>query len=143
MSDSAKILDLCDKQIPTIVSFDAARDEYIIGEEAKKSGIRGITNVLNFKKILGESKTELNKKSYWIAPEGIVGDAKVLTGFEAASIFIGELLKKYDLPDKIVVGVPAVSDQNWITNYRHNLRLIFENLGLKEPVFFLRATCYL
>ncbi|WP_018125796.1 Hsp70 family protein [Desulfovibrio oxyclinae] len=131
------LIKLSEDQIPTVVSYSLEKNEHSIGTEARASGLKGITNVFNFKKDLGQSEKEFTRKKYWIAPSGIHDrDTKVLSAKEAAKIFIEKALGSHAVPGKVVVGVPAIPDPSWAERYRANIRDIFTELKMEQPEFF-------
>ena len=69
MSSNSGIVPLTAQQVPTILSYDLTTAGYIIGDEARVLGLKGRTNVFNFKPDLGEGDATFSqKKKYWIVP---------------------------------------------------------------------------
>jgi len=56
-----EIIPVNEKVVPTVVSFDYENNEYLIGEDAKKTCLAGLTKYNIFSMDLGETKSELNK----------------------------------------------------------------------------------
>jgi hypothetical protein len=83
---NSSIIPLTARQVPTILSYDLTTDQYIIGDEARSLGLKGRTNIFNFKPDLGEGDATFSqKKKYWIAP-GSAYDEKTKT--MAASVLL-------------------------------------------------------
>ncbi|BDQ38761.1 hypothetical protein SYK_31210 [Pseudodesulfovibrio nedwellii] len=134
-------------ETPTVVSRNEA-SEYIIGSQAKDLGFDNVTNVFNFKKDIGAPATEFEKRKYWTLPptNQIKGTSKAklpdtqniktISAKEAAEIYLEKLLSHQEIPDKVIIGQPAISDKRWLERYRSNIRAIFRKLGQKAPEFF-------
>ena len=131
-----EIIRLTNKMVPTIVSYDPKLNSFIIGNLARDSGLRGRTNVFNFKLDVGKTdKVFSEQKNYWITPTGKPEDLRTLTAKDATLEFLKELLKDIELPSKIIVGEPAVNDEDWKTNFRKHVREVLEELNFGTPQF--------
>lgn len=138
MSDTYDLVDVLEEQVPTVVSYDLEKQDFVVGKEAKQSGVRGFTNVYNFKHLLGEGEAAQTKQRYWISPTGTYShdDTKMLSAYEAARIYIKKTIDELGLPGKMVIGIPAIPKQSWKDNYRASMRKVFRELEFEEPLFF-------
>lgn len=143
------IIDVTHQKIPSILGLSVKKG-IVIGDEARKYGLKGNTNTYHFKPDLGvrqdESAYQAKKnksgaqmpgkpKPYWIrSPEG--GITETLSPMEATKEFIKRLIPEPENAfDKIIIGEPTL-DEYWRENYRRNVTLILEELGYKDPIFF-------
>jgi molecular chaperone DnaK (HSP70)/fido (protein-threonine AMPylation protein) len=140
-----EIVPLVKQQIPTIVGFDVVSASYKIGEEVKQSSLmgRGQSSVYNFKPIFGKGDKEFEKKEYWLyypleekSGPGTIAHTELLSAKESALIFLRTLFKETHLPEKVIVGEPAVRQENWRENFRRHLREVFTELGITHISFF-------
>lgn len=137
MASASKVVKLVEEQIPTIVSYEVESEKFTIGEEAKKSGLKGITNAYNFKTYIGKSDTEYKEQRYWIAPTGVSDrNTKLLSAEEVAKIYIKEILGSLDISDNVVIGIPGIQDSRWVEKYKSNMRQIFASIGASPPEFY-------
>ena len=134
------IVPLTKTKIPTIVGFDPESQAYTIGDAARRIGLDGKTTVFNFKPAFGQPDKEFSatkKYWYWVPPtQGHVERKETFTAKEAAQRFLNTLFKGVQLPDKLIVGEPAIRDQAWKEHFRRHMREVFAGLGLSEPSFF-------
>jgi len=134
------IISVYQAKIPTVVSYDAKEKRLIIGEAAKADGVNNTTNMFNFKMdlFLGEKEFSKNKK-YWYGVT-YAGESKyeheTFTAREVTSLFLKELLDNIELPPRIIVGEPAVRENNLKENFRKNIRDVFTDLGYKNVDLF-------
>jgi molecular chaperone DnaK (HSP70) len=124
--------------IPSILSYDHRRETYVIGDEARAMGVRGITNAYGFKELVGKSDTEYEKPSrYWIAPTGESDSfTKTLSAKEVAKQFLSILLRNILEPAKLIIGIPAIGDEAWRGNYKRHIKELFRDIGRPPPDFF-------
>src|SRR5689334_3716159 len=110
-SATNELIPLTKRKIPTVVGFDLQSSAYTIGDEARLTGLSGKTTVFNFKPAFGAGDKEFsgNKKYwYWVPSDG--GDHKIetFTAKEAATRFLQTLFKNNRMPERIIVGEPAI-----------------------------------
>jgi hypothetical protein len=134
------IVSLTKQKIPTIVGFDRETQSNTIGDAARRIGLDGKTTVFNFKPAFGQGDKDFSgtkKYWYWI-PETSEHAQKTetFTAKEAAQRFLQTLFQGVDLPEKLIVGEPAIRDQTWKENFRRHMREVFSGLGMSEPSFF-------
>lgn len=134
------IVPLIKQKIPTIVGFDREAQLNTIGDAARRIGLDGKTTVFNFKPAFGQGDKDFSgtkKYWYWI-PETAEHPQKTetFTAKEASQRFLQTLFQGVDIPDKLIVGEPAIRDQTWKENFRRHMREVFSGLGLSEPAFF-------
>ncbi len=143
------IKDLTDEKLPSILGLNSDA-EIVIGDEARKFGLRGHTNTYHFKADLGskqddsvyEAKTSRTgaqlpgrTKPYWIRSPG--GElTETLSPMEATREFISRLIPRPENSfDKIIIGEPTL-DEYWLANYRKNVTAVLKDLGYQDPIFF-------
>jgi molecular chaperone DnaK (HSP70) len=135
-----EIVPLVKERIPTIVGFDQKTQSNTIGDEARRTGLNGKTTVFNFKPSfgLGDKEFATTKKFwYWVAEtSGHAQRTETFTAKEAAQRFLQTLFDGIQMPDKLIIGEPAIRDQTWKENFRRHMREVFSGLGLAEPSFF-------
>lgn len=135
-----EVVPLIKEKIPTIVGFDREENTNTIGEAARRIGLDGKTTVFNFKPAFGQGDKEFSAaKKYWYwVPETSEHPQKTetFTAKEAAQRFLQTLFQGIDIPEKLIVGEPAIRDQTWKENFRRHMREVFTGLGLSEPSFF-------
>ena len=133
-----RIVPLSKDRIPTILSYDHQHATYVIGTEARVLGLDGKTNAFNFKPEIGQGPSTFSKKKkYWLAPTGEYSKStETLTTKEVTVLFIRELLRGLELPEKIILGEPAIRDQTWKENYRRHMREVFTELGITAQLSF-------
>ena len=133
------IIPLTNEQVPTILSYDEYKNSFIIGHEARELGLKGRTNIFNFKPDLGKGDKEFSqKRKYWVSPlDYKPGEAKTLSAKEAVVNYVGELMKTIiELPREVIIGEPAIRDDAWKENFRRHMREVFDELGLGSKVQF-------
>ena len=134
-----KIVTLTNEQIPTILSYDIGSESYVIGNQARQTGLKGKTSVFNFKPDIGEGDKSFSqdKTRYWIAPTARYDkNTRTLTAKEATIRFLQELLRDVKTPKEMIIGEPARREQAWKDNFRKHMREVCkEGLGL-APQFF-------
>jgi Fic family protein len=123
--------------IPTLVSYSPTRREMVIGDEARALGIKGHTNAHGFKMQVGSPPSEFDKKTYWVEiPEPGKPPATTFSCRDITTLFLKAVLKQcVGRYEKIMVGIPAVQDENWMEHYRSNIRSIIQTIGFSEPSF--------
>jgi fido (protein-threonine AMPylation protein) len=128
---------LSEQKIPTVLSLDDSLS-YVIGDEAKASGMEGVTNVFSFKGEIGNSPAEYSKGNrYFIAPGGNTKNSRVLSAKDATENYLKVLLDNFDeTPDTWIVGQPSVSDETWLKNYRKHIRDAFQDCGYDSVEFW-------
>jgi len=135
-----EIIPLVKRKIPTIVGFDPVSRSNTIGEEARLTGLSGKTTVFNFKPVFGLGDKEFagNKKYwYWVPPTPEHKEhAESFSAKDAGQRFLEILLRGVQMPEKMIIGEPAIRDQNWKENFRRHIRDIFRSMKLAEPDFF-------
>lgn len=138
MSQNKQLFDIQREIIPSVLSYDLNKKDYIIGESAKAAGIKGKTNAYSFKELLGASDAEyLKENRYWIVPTGKTKDfVSVLSARDTAKIFFEKILQQISRPAKLIIGVPAITDETWLGNYRRHIKEIFSELKREPPTFF-------
>jgi Fic family protein/molecular chaperone DnaK (HSP70) len=123
--------------IPTVLSFDTESNNFIIGEQAKKGGVYGVTNIFNFKNRIGNSDSLYSGKvDLWIAPEGKSENIITLNTHDATKKYLDILLKKYQIPDQVYIGIPSTTNTAWADNYKIHIRKVLEELGYPDPKFY-------
>lgn len=141
MSANSGIIPLTAQKVPTILSYDLNKSQYIIGDEARALGLKGRTNTFNFKPDLGEGDVTFSqKKKYWIGAGYDVlkhrtTDIRTLSAKEATTYFLQELLRGVKVPGEIIIGEPAERDQAWKDNFRRHMREILEEVYGVKPQF--------
>lgn len=135
-----EIVPLVKQRIPTIVGFDPVSQSNTIGDEARRIGLNGKTNVFNFKPVFGLADKEFSgPKKYWYSIPGTSehsGRTETFTAKEAGQRFLETLFTGIQMPEKLIIGEPAIRDQTWKENFRRHMRDIFSEMRLAEPVFF-------
>jgi len=134
------IISVYQAKIPTVVSYDAEEKKLIIGEAARVDGVNASTNMFNFKMDLFLSEKEFAKPGkYWY---GVTYhsqekyDLDTFSAREVTTLFLGKLLENVELPPRIIVGEPAVRENNYKENFRKNIRDVFADLGFKNVDLF-------
>ena len=124
--------------IPTIVSFDLEKQQYVIGDTARRMGIAGKTNAFGFKELLGRPDSEYEKPNrYWLAPTGKSDQyTKTLSSREVVFTFLSELLRDIQEPAKLIFGIPPIEDDVWLGHYKRHIRDIMKELKRPPPDFF-------
>ena len=133
------IVPLTNEQVPTVLSYNENEDSFVIGHEARRLGLKGRTNVYNFKPDLGKGDKEFSQtKKYWVSPlEYKPGEAKTLSAKEATVNFIAELIKTIkEFPKEVIIGEPAIRDDIWKENFRRHMREVFVELQSDVQVQF-------
>jgi Fic family protein len=135
-----EIVPLVKKTIPTIVGFDPVSQSHTIGDEARRMGLNGKTTVFNFKPAfgLGDKEFSGNKKYwYWVPETSEHGQrTETFTAKEASQRFLQNLFTGIDMPERLIIGEPAIREQTWKENFRRHMRDMFSTIGLSEPIFF-------
>src|SRR5262245_59638918 len=124
--------------IPTLVSYSPSLQGMVIGNDARLLGIKGHTNAHDFKMRVGSSPAEFDRKGmFWVKnPDPGSTPAITFSCHEITSMFLREVLSRcVGRYEKIIVGYPAVQDENWAANYRTNLGEVIESLGFAKPTF--------
>jgi len=133
------IISLSNRQVPTVVSFDITENRLVIGEAAKHDGLNNQTNMFNFKMDLGLSDTEFkDTKRYWygVSKDNKIQMADNFTAKEVTKLFLSELLKDVVTPDKLIIGIPAVRESTWRSNFRKHMEEVLRELGYNNVDFF-------
>jgi hypothetical protein len=137
---SDQIVPLVKRRIPTIVGFDPVSRSNTIGEEARRMGLSGKTTIFNFKPLFGLGDKEFagsKKYWYWVPPTPEHKErAESFSAKEAAQRFLEILFRGVQMPEKMIIGEPAIRDQTWKENFRRHIRDIFLSMKLPEPDFF-------
>jgi len=135
-----EIIPLTAHEIPTVLSFDRTSNEYVIGTAARALGIKGQTNIFNFKPDLGISPARFDKdKKYWVRVDetGTRAPTNAFTPREVSKRFLELLLAGVSKrPECLIIGEPAIRDKTWREHFRQHMRAILTNLGIPEPQFF-------
>src|SRR6266850_6456931 len=100
-----ELIPLTKQRIPTIVGYDALSNTYTIGEEARRTGLNGKTNVFNFKPAFGAGDKEFSSdKKYWVVMPSEKGKTpyQSFSAEEAARRFLRTLLATIQLPEKVI-----------------------------------------
>ena len=124
--------------VPSILSFDREKQCYVIGYEAREFGVKGQTNIFNFKPSLSLTPAKFaNDKKFWIRVDMNDRMARTFSAKEATKIYLSTLLDQLpEHPDQLIVGEPTMRDPGWGERFRSHVRQIFSDLGLPEPQFF-------
>lgn len=134
------IVPLVKDKIPTIVGFNPQSQAISIGKDARRMGLNGKTTVFNFKPAFGLGDKEFSRdKKYWYwVPETPTYPQRTetFTAKEAAQRFLQSLMAGLTMPERIIIGEPAVREQTWKENFRRHIRETFSEMGLVEPQFF-------
>lgn len=134
-----ELIPITEDKIPSIVSYDIDRKSLIIGENARFIGLKGQSNIFNFKLDLALTDKQFSKdKKYWTyyLNEKNQNVTETYTAKEITVSFLKKLLKQIDLPRQIIIGEPSVRDQIWKENFRRHMREIFTELEYKSPPQF-------
>ena len=138
--DTTEFISVTNEMVPTIVGFDPERKSYIVGNDARLTGINGKTSIFNFKLDFGEGdETFRSKKKYWyyFPDDSKLGyHIETLSAKEAGVIFLKELLSRVPQPERLVVGEPAVREQQWKDNFKSHMREVLAEFGHQEIKFF-------
>jgi molecular chaperone DnaK (HSP70)/fido (protein-threonine AMPylation protein) len=138
------IISLSNRQVPTVVSFDLIQNRLVIGESAKHEGMNNQTNMFDFKMDLGLSDKEFkDTKKYWygvnkniISPKEGLQNAQTFSAKEVTKLFLSELLKDIVTPNKLILGIPAVRESTWRSNFRRHMEEVLKELGYADIDFF-------
>ena len=123
--------------IPTLVSYSPTRRSYVVGDEARSLGIKGHTNAHNFKMQIGSPAGEFARKAFWmkIGEPGTL-PTQAFSCREVSTIFLREVLRRcIGRYEKIMVGIPAIQDETWLSHFRSHMREIMQEIGFAEPTF--------
>ena len=137
MKSSKDIEVLTAQAVPSILSFDREEDCYVIGYKARDLGVKGQTNIFNFKPSLSLTPAKFaNEKKFWIRIDTNDRVAQTFSAKEATKIYLNTLLDQLpEHPDQLIVGEPAMRDPGWGERFRNHVRQIFSDLGLPAPQF--------
>jgi hypothetical protein len=133
--------------VPTVLAYDRDSAKFAIGVRACKiaSGFRPI--IQDFKNSIGEPDAMFEGRyepvkgtrptRLWdVRPEASEKD-RWLSTKEAAKTFFKEFFSQLGpLPEQLIVGIPAISNQMWQRNYRAHINQILSELGRPNPQFF-------
>jgi cell filamentation protein, protein adenylyltransferase len=134
--------------IPSLLAYAAALQEYVIGSQAKELARGGGPVIQNFKGYLGEdddlfegrykpSKLSTRAERLWLARPDLPEKASRIATKQVLRSFLEKLFAKTGrLPEQLIIGVPAVTDERWQSNYRRHARQVLTELGYAEPLFF-------
>jgi hypothetical protein len=135
-----EIIPLTKRRVPTVVGFDTRSRSYTIGDEARLTGLNGKTTVFNFKPAFGAGDKEFSKDKkywYWVPEPGEPREhVETFSAKEAATRFLQTLFANIEMPEKIIMGEPAIRDQTWRENFRRHVREVFDELKIQPPEFF-------
>lgn len=139
-----ELIPLTKQRIPTIVGYNLSTNTYTIGDEARLTGLNGKTTVFNFKPAFGGGDSAFSSKNpYWFhypldesaRPSG-KAYVETFTAKQAAHRFLKTLFENVEMPEKIIVGEPAIRDETWKENFRRHMREVFSELNLVQLEFF-------
>jgi molecular chaperone DnaK (HSP70) len=113
---SDEILPLHKAKIPTVVGFDRDNKVTTIGDAARSMGLNGRPTVFNFKPVFGLGDKEFSKdKKFWYwapAADGKGEHVETFSAKDASVRFLRTLLAQTSVPGKVIIGEPAIRDEN-------------------------------
>ncbi len=124
-----------EEEQPTVLAFDPNQDKFIFGAEALGYKIEGKTNIYNFKKRVGETSIEIEKKYdlWYVKKEG-----------EPVTQSIEDVLEKYfslinpaeNMPICWLIGEPVANEnEQWRKRYRGRIKTALGKIGQSEIHF--------
>jgi hypothetical protein len=133
--------------VPTVLAYDRDSAGFAIGTRACKiaSGLRPV--VQDFKNSIGETdpmfegryqpvKGTRPTRLWEVRPEAPEKDRWVSTK-EATKIYFREFFSQLGtVPEQLIIGIPAISNQTWQRNYRAHISQVLTELGRPNPQFF-------
>jgi hypothetical protein len=143
----AEFVEPITRAVPTVLAYDRDSARFAIGAHACKvaSGLRPI--VQDFKNSIGEPdamfegryqpvKGTRPTRLWEVRPEASEKD-RWLSTKDATTVYFREfLLQLGALPDQLIIGIPAISNQTWQRNYRAHITQVLTSLGRPNPQFF-------
>ncbi len=132
--------DATNSAIPSVVGLDANGKNFCIGSEAKKVAGLGRPVVQDFKRHIGDTAAMFigsRSEALWPVRPGVPGRQGSLSTEEATRIFFEGLIERIGpLPQQLVIGIPASTDEDWQRNYKSNLSKVLTGLGFADPKYF-------
>ncbi len=97
----------------------------------------------NFKRYIGDPDAAFEGKSggkgagqdtHWLLRPDLSGSASFASTKEVARTFLETLFGEIEgIPKQLVIGLPAIAEEDWQNNYRRHLRQVIIELGYGEP----------
>ena len=132
--------------VPTIVAFDLTNACYVIGDHARQHAMSGRPAAQDFKLSIGDPDASFEGKpstkpgrqdTRWLLRRDLSGTATYLSTREVARIFLQTLIKEMgEIPKQLIIGLPAITEEEWQKNYRRHISQLLAEMGLGEPAFF-------
>jgi molecular chaperone DnaK (HSP70) len=132
--------------IPTVLAYDRDSARFAIGAACKIAS--GLTPVVqDFKNAIGEADPIFEGRyqqvrgtrptRLWeVRPQASEKDCWISTK-EATKIFFKEFLSHLGaVPEQLIIGIPAISNQTWQRYYRSHINQVLTELGGPNPQFF-------
>ena len=143
----AAFIELTPEAIPTILGYDPRAGSFVVGEAARTLARAPRPVVQDFKQYIGESSAmfegryasvrDARPQRLWeVRPEEKDAN-RWLSTKEATKKFLQEFFAILpQVPDQLIVGVPATTNDTWLKEYRAHLSEVLSDLGKPEPQFF-------
>jgi prophage maintenance system killer protein len=142
-----EFIEATEEAVPTVLAYDADEARFVIGTKAWKiaSGLRPV--VQDFKWPIGESdpmfegryepvKGTRPSRLWEVRPEAADKERWISTK-EVVRVFLKEFLSHVgSIPQQLIIGIPASSNQAWVRQYRAHLVQVLGELGHPDPQFF-------
>lgn len=133
--------------IPSLLAYDHAAQNYVIGDRARKLARGASPIVQDFKRYVGENdalfegrhtttKGARPQRTWMTRPELPEEKARISTK-QVLGHFLEALFRQTgELPKQLIIGIPAISDESWQKSYRAHLAQVLIDLGFDKPIFF-------
>src|SRR5260370_8226671 len=134
--------------IPSLLAYEPTLRNYVIGNEAKQLARSGSPVIQDFKRYVGEddnffegrykaSRLSTRPERLWLVRPDLPEKANRIATKEVIRSFLEKLFTKTGkLPEQLIVGIPAINDEKWQSNYGKHVPLVLGELGYGEPLFF-------
>lgn len=134
--------------IPSLLAYDPTLRGYVIGDQAKHLARSASPVIQDFKRYAGEdddrfegrykaSRLSLRPERLWLVRPDLPEKANRIATKQVLRLFLENLFTKTGkLPEQLIVGVPAINDGKWQSNYRRHVRQVLGELAYGEPLFF-------
>ena len=148
MLDNFQSLDVVrSSNVPTLLAYDSKTESLVIGEDAKLIAEMYQPVIQNFKLAIGESdpmfegrfaaSPNAKPQRLWELRHSGSNAERLLSTREATRAFLERLFAQLkDLPEQLVIGIPASRDRTWLSQYRNHLGGVLAEMGYGNTQFF-------
>jgi molecular chaperone DnaK (HSP70) len=143
----AEFVDPTAEAVPTILAYDRDAAKFVIGGQARRITLGLQPAVQDFKSLIGEAdaifegryapvKGTRPSKLWEVRADAPDRDRWISTK-EAVRVFLKEFFSQLgDIPEQLIIGVPATSNDVWLRQFRVHLSQVLTELGHPDPQFF-------